>query len=268
MRLSRIILCVMCSFIGTLLGYGSDVTIISFSANRHEASVADSIITAIHSKTIHISVVDGNIRKAVAEYENKLDSIKKCSSGNEEYAIIGLGTFGSAAATICAAECSPKFLVLISGVGVNGSEIAKRFFTSSTFFISPEVSLPARKAVLTDIACGGTGGIIPAEFKELLSYQPHQFLRRINCPTFCAFGTADATADWYANSMGMEESLPLSAKNLIRVYPRTGYCLWISDNDSNIPFIGDKKPAASRLNSKAVADVVSWIMSNVECAGE
>lgn len=264
MRHTKSILCAICLFVSSLSCLGSDLTIFSFVSNKYESAPSDTITNKIQARIIPISITDGSISKAVAKYQNMLDSIQKTSNKEDSYAIIGSGTFGSAAATIWASESRPKFLVLISGVGINGSEIAKRLFTSSTFFIDPEFSSSVRKDILAEISRGKTGGIIPADFKELLSYQPYQYLRRITCPTFCAFGTADAIAEWYANSMSVEESLPLSAKNLIRVYPRTGYCLRISDNDSNIPFIGDKKPQASRLNARAIADVVSWITGNLE----
>lgn len=223
------------------------VTVFSFSSNQYEASVADTIVNQIQGKVVEIAVTDGGINEAVAEF----NSIKKDAS----YAIIGSGTFGSAAATICASESSPEFLVLISGVGVDGLEVAKRFFTASTLFIEPEISATMRKAILTEFARGEA----PMEFKGLLAYHPFQFLRRINCPTFCAFGTADATVDWYANSMGMEEGLPVSDKNLIRVYPRTGYCLRESSSDVNIPFIGDKKKEDLKLNAQAIGEIVGWI---------
>lgn len=229
----------------------ADVTVFSFSSNQYEKSVADTIVNQIQGKVVDISVRGGGINEAVAEF----NSIKK----DEGYAIIGTGTLGSVAATICASESCPEFLVLISGVGVDGYEVVKRFFTASTFFIEPEASAMVRKAVLTEIARGECGKTFPQEFYELLAYRPHQFLREINCPTFCAFGTSDVISDWYANGMGMEESLPVSEKNLIRVYPRTGYCLKESETDDNIPFIGDKKQESIKLNTQAIADILRWI---------
>ena len=229
----------------------ADVTVFSFSSSQYEKSAADTIVNQIHGKVVDISVTDGKINEAVAAF----DSIKK----DGDYAIIGTGSLGSAAATICASESSPEFLVLISGVGVDGTDFVKRFSMASTFFIEPKMSAKVRRTVQTEIARGECGETFPPEFKELLAYRPNQFLRRINCPTLCVFGTADAIGDWYANGLGMEEGLPVSEKNIIRVYPRTGYCLRESETDDNIPFIGDKKQDTSKLNTQAIADIVLWV---------
>ncbi len=240
------------------------LTVFSFSTNQYEKSVVDTLVEGSRFNIIPIQVSNGGINKSVTTYKNALDSIQKSISLYVEYAILAAGTVGSAAATICASESSPKFLVLISAVGVDGADMVKRFYTSSTFFIEPELSSFMRKRIQSEIACGKVGDIINEDFKELLAYRPSQFLRMINCPTFCAFGTADAVVDWYTNSIGMDEGLPESGQHLIRVYTRTGYCLRESDTDINIPFFGDKRQQPSKLNPQAIADITSWISIHEE----
>lgn len=247
----------------------ADATVFAFSSNRFEQAVADSIRSHYDMKThegalnvVPIIVNNGKINDAVQKFEHYIDSVGARSS-NFSYDIIGIGTLGSAAATISASGTDPQKLILISGVGIDGVDLLYRMFSVTTYLLDMPYATARslREEFREEINNQKPLSKVPEMLRELAAYQPSQYLQKIKCPVYAVFGTSDSVVEWYANCVGMESALPNSEHNSIRVHSDVGYCLKESKDNPGLPMIGDMNPKAEvKINTLAVDGIVDWMI--------
>lgn len=258
---------IICLFISLTRSYSraeGAFTFFAFYETDAESEVIDSIQAHYSPEGMPdnlevrlIEVQDGRFHEAAASFEHHIDSLH-CISSDLKYAIIGSGISGSAAAILSASGTNPTMLLLISAPCIAGKDILTRLFCAQTYLLNtPEI----RQQINADIRNQSNPSLTSGEFKEMLVYEPSEYLQAIKCPVYAVFGTDDVLIEWYSNCTGLEEALPQTRENVIRAYPGTGYCL--KENGSiqyNIPMIGDRKPdEGSTLNSEAIDDLVGWI---------
>ncbi len=267
----RYIISLFAALIGIAALASNKVTLVTFTPSD-KIGINDSIATQYYKAyqenidTINIIFPMDKIEQGVEQFKARMSSNFALSKeGN--YFIMGSSLEGSAAATICASESSPKGLILISAAGIDGSKVAKRFMTGLSYifdFPSPrEIRAKMRKEIenyTSSEPLDTVEPIMPEDFRWLVRFQPKKYLSKITCPVFAAYGTADPLVDWYENSTGIDEALPYSDSDVIKTYFNTGFCLLNTEENSNLPWFGDMNPNAPRsFNSSAIADIVEWM---------